>query len=46
LRFDGSWPARLRATLDGRPVTVKRERGAIALTLDLAAGRAHVLSLR
>jgi predicted esterase len=46
LRFDGAWPARLRATLDGRPATVKRERGAIALALDLAAGRAHVLSLR
>jgi predicted esterase len=46
VRFDGTWPARLTATLDGKPVTVKRERNGIALALELAAGRAHALSLR
>lgn len=46
LRFDGPWPSGAEATLDGRRISVRRERGgAIALTTKLAPGRAHRLTI-
>jgi dienelactone hydrolase len=45
VRFDGAWPAGEKATLDGAPVAVKRERAGIAVDVTLAAGGSHTLTL-
>ena len=46
VRFDGAWPASLKTTLDGSPVAVAREKGGIAVTVDVAAGQPHLLELK
>jgi hypothetical protein len=47
LRFDGTWPAGVRATLDGLPVAVRREAGGgIAVDVNLVPGLPHALVVR
>ncbi|HVE67983.1 MAG TPA: hypothetical protein VNB64_05320, partial [Solirubrobacteraceae bacterium] len=46
IRFDGTWPRRLTATLDGRPVRVARPAGGgIEVTVDLSRPGAHRLGI-
>jgi hypothetical protein len=45
VRFDGTWPATVKATLDGAPVAVKREQNGIAVDLTLAPVVPHTLAL-
>ncbi|MDQ4041562.1 MAG: hypothetical protein M3141_07400, partial [Actinomycetota bacterium] len=46
VRFDGIWPRRPTATLDGRPAGVTRATdGSIALALDLSAPGPHTLHI-
>ena len=41
----GAIPARRHATLDGDPVALKREKGGVAVTVDLSGGTSKVLAL-
>jgi predicted esterase len=45
VRFDGTWPATVKATLDGAPVAVTREKGGVAVALTLAPGSPHALRI-
>lgn len=46
LRFDGTWPQGVRATVDGVPVPVIRDGHGIRLTVALPAGAPHTLVVK